>query len=594
MRLLAAYVCTALISAVLALQPVLGQTRPTDDVQKSTDPADLLRATTHFARAIESYRSGAHDRAVDEASKALALNPNLDGAWSVRGHSRLQLKQFSEAAGDFRRVLERKPDDQNAIFGLNETYRAGAEKETFSARLVRLASPSCEPACPEWISLHGRIEAGSADQFKAVISKIGNRKIPVFVDSPGGSVADAMSIGRKIRELGLNVVVTRTVFAAPCQKSDPVCKVRTAGNRFLGSPAGPGAVCASSCGFLLASGVQRFVGASSLVGVHQLTSFQSTQKVLQRFRVYREMRDGKVVETKRELESVTPVGPKETVQTATGDTIYVQVRRFFSEMSIDLSIIELLVGAPPNDMHWLSHKELDTTLLRTVALHGEDLLKRDELPRMPLGDGPVGKADAPAAAEPSAAAPVAQDAILIASIQKELARLGCGDAGEKTWGAGSKRALERFNLFVAVPLKASVPSQEMLDTLRGRTNPVCPSACPPDLEEYKGRCLAKGAPRDNLPDLPKTAERTKPSPEAPAVAPTAKAPVAKPAAQPQTTARTEATPRPKVAAKACRPRAECESDCINNKIAGYRTFAPGGFNGNACIRDYCTRYPSTC
>src|SRR5262245_35993770 len=75
--------------------------------------------------------------------------------------------------------------------------------------LVRSAEPGCEPNCPEWIAAQGRIDAGSVARFRRVLSQLGDRKVPVLIDSNGGRVNEAFEIGRLARARGLDVVVRR-------------------------------------------------------------------------------------------------------------------------------------------------------------------------------------------------------------------------------------------------------------------------------------------------------------------------------------------------------------------------------------------------
>jgi len=134
-------------------------------------------------------------------------------------------------------------------------------------RFVRVVSadPACKPNCPEWLSAEGRIEPGSAPAFAEAISRLGGRRLPILIHSPGGSVTDAIAMGKLIRAKGLAVAVARTLVRN-CPETAPRC------------PDGPGvaitggAICASACALVLAGGVERLVGPAPLVGVHQITT----------------------------------------------------------------------------------------------------------------------------------------------------------------------------------------------------------------------------------------------------------------------------------------------------------------------------------
>ena len=84
-------------------------------------------------------------------------------------------------------------------------------------RFVRVASsaPGCRSDCPEWISAEGKIVTGTADALERVVAKLNGRRLPIFINSAGGSVKDAMAMGRLIRDKNLAVVVAHTAVA-PC------------------------------------------------------------------------------------------------------------------------------------------------------------------------------------------------------------------------------------------------------------------------------------------------------------------------------------------------------------------------------------------
>lgn len=86
----------------------------------------------------------------------------------------------------------------------------------------------------------GTIDPGSAERFAAEIAKRGTYVKTVVLHSPGGSVQDAIRIGRLIRERKFNTQVE------------------------------DGSYCASSCPLILAGGVERIAGPKAAIGVHQI------------------------------------------------------------------------------------------------------------------------------------------------------------------------------------------------------------------------------------------------------------------------------------------------------------------------------------
>lgn len=92
----------------------------------------------------------------------------------------------------------------------------------------------------------GSIDPGSAARFAAEIEARGEYVKTVLLNSPGGSLDDAMTMAKLIRERGMATEVP------------------------------DGALCASSCPLLLAGGLTRTVGAKSAVGVHQFYAAAQT------------------------------------------------------------------------------------------------------------------------------------------------------------------------------------------------------------------------------------------------------------------------------------------------------------------------------
>lgn len=88
----------------------------------------------------------------------------------------------------------------------------------------------------------GTITPGTSEAFAAEVAKRGDYIKTVVLNSPGGSVSDALAMGRLIRERN---------FATEIE---------------------PGQYCASSCPLVFAGGVERRVGDKAILGVHQVAA----------------------------------------------------------------------------------------------------------------------------------------------------------------------------------------------------------------------------------------------------------------------------------------------------------------------------------
>jgi hypothetical protein len=91
----------------------------------------------------------------------------------------------------------------------------------------------------------GTITPGISESFAAEVSRRGDYIKTVVLNSPGGSVADALIMGRLIRE------------------------------RKFATEVEAGKYCASSCPLLFAAGIERRAGDKAVIGVHQVAAIRS-------------------------------------------------------------------------------------------------------------------------------------------------------------------------------------------------------------------------------------------------------------------------------------------------------------------------------
>jgi hypothetical protein len=204
-------------------------------------------------------------------------------------------------------------------------------------RFVRVVSadPSCQPSCPEWLSVEGRIEPGAARAFADAVERLKGRRLPILIHSPGGSVADAAAMGELIRAKGLAVAVARTLITN-CPEAAPKC------------PDGPGkaitggATCASACVLVLAGGVERLAGPVPLIGVHQITTLI------------------------RETEGVAHLTSTRKFYEQQG--VDAEVMIYLAAMGVGDPVMTLMRKTPAASVRWLSLGELRASHLATLAL----------------------------------------------------------------------------------------------------------------------------------------------------------------------------------------------------------------------------------
>lgn len=118
------------------------------------------------------------------------------------------------------------------------------------------AQPACERDCAGWIGAVGVITSDTPAKFEEFSSGRNLKGSTVVLDSSGGSVLDAISLGRRWRNLGLRTTVGIVIE-------------RENGGR-TGRDILPEAYCESMCVFLLLSGNARTVPEGARVRVHQI------------------------------------------------------------------------------------------------------------------------------------------------------------------------------------------------------------------------------------------------------------------------------------------------------------------------------------
>ncbi len=142
------------------------------------------------------------------------------------------------------------------------------------------------------ITVTGQIAAGDADRFAAWMAEGRAEAAGIDLDSSGGSVNDALAIGRTIRSAGLDTRV------------------------------GDGAVCMSACPYMLAGGTARQVADGGLVGVHQ--HYFGENSILPAFLAVQDVQRGQAA-----------------------------VMDYLTEMGVDLRLMSHALKTPPKEINIL-------------------------------------------------------------------------------------------------------------------------------------------------------------------------------------------------------------------------------------------------
>jgi hypothetical protein len=119
---------------------------------------------------------------------------------------------------------------------------------------MRFTWVACQPNCRGWVGAVGIVTADTPKEFDEFARTRQLRGATVVLDSSGGSVNDAIALGRRWRNLDLLTTVGSSI--------DP-----RNGDR---AQVAPQAYCESMCVFLLLSGKTRYVPDGARVRVHQI------------------------------------------------------------------------------------------------------------------------------------------------------------------------------------------------------------------------------------------------------------------------------------------------------------------------------------
>jgi hypothetical protein len=291
--------------------------------------------------------------------------------------------------------------------------------------VVRNDSYECDPDCPEWIAAQGEIRAGTAQIFEAFLAKLDARRRPVIIDSNGGSVEDALEIGRLIRARRLAVAVGRTTIFEP----------PAAYKLFTASPQAPKsghvysypAFCLSACAFVLAAGVERYASPLAIVGVHEVKQRQSRTLVKRRYIIRFRIVNGRKREISRQL-----VSEQKNTYASTNispPAVNARLVAYFKEMGDDPKLVALMQTATPDQIHLVTPDEEKDTRLVTMWI--------DQSSAVVVKPPENGLAGAPAdPASGARAALEADDAWTVASAQDGGARAFAAHLVLRRGGAG--------------------------------------------------------------------------------------------------------------------------------------------------------------
>jgi hypothetical protein len=132
---------------------------------------------------------------------------------------------------------------------------------------------ACGAGCREWIAAEGAIDRDAPLRLRALLNRLGERKLPIYLHSPGGSVDAGVAIGRLMRERRITAGVGRTIPRGcdPMHDQEAQCDaLKRMGRELLAELRTARTLCNSSCVYALIGAAVREVAAGARIGVHQI------------------------------------------------------------------------------------------------------------------------------------------------------------------------------------------------------------------------------------------------------------------------------------------------------------------------------------
>ena len=202
--------------------------------------------------------------------------------------------------------------------------------------LAKGEANSCGEGCNEWIAAEGYFTPGSAQRMRTFLKRHSGRSLPIFFQSPAGIQAEALAIGRLMREREMTAGVAKTVpqDCVPAGEKEKACRAsKQSGRTLMAELRSVGAACNSACVYALIGAKVRLVPPGGRLGVH-------SGKFV---RIYS---DGRVVD-----------GPAGAAKAALAG-LNAGLRRYVNDMGIGEGFLDVISRVPYEKVHYLSRNEI--------------------------------------------------------------------------------------------------------------------------------------------------------------------------------------------------------------------------------------------
>jgi hypothetical protein len=204
--------------------------------------------------------------------------------------------------------------------------------------VARGANDACGPGCDSWIAVEGRIDGDAAGRFRKFLRPLRDRHLPMYFNSPGGDLDQALAMGAVLRETPVIARVARTVVMEcgfEAQDSDACLKLKRSGRELHADLRTFAAICNSACPYLILGAATREVAPEALLGVH-------SSKVLLRF-------SGFGRPSEQMIAASMARGRDRADRLLSG---------YFAKMGVDSGLLDLARTVRFEDVHFLTREEI--------------------------------------------------------------------------------------------------------------------------------------------------------------------------------------------------------------------------------------------
>ena len=205
------------------------------------------------------------------------------------------------------------------------------------------APDSCGSGCGEWIAADGTIDRATPGRLRALLGRLGKRKLPIYFHSPGGSVDAALELGRMMRARDMQAGVARTIPQGcdPAQIREAACDTLKRSGRELGAALREmNASCNSACVYAFLGAKVRTVPPGAGLGVHSISILRT---------MIRRNHEGRVLA----ISSTRITGNGPDIRSAHGG-----VARYAAEMGIGRALIDAAAAVPHETIRYLTRGEI--------------------------------------------------------------------------------------------------------------------------------------------------------------------------------------------------------------------------------------------